>query len=304
MCVRATQVGYGADAVCPYLAYQALFALQHDKKLPASLSHADLVDRYIKSVDVGILKVMAKMGISTLASYKGAQIFEALGLDDVVVAACFKGTPSRVAGAGWEQLGRDALQLHALAYTSAVQAKDAADANAVPHPGARLLSAGGSPGLCCCSRTAALLARQRGGVLGASCSQVRVCCRWRPVHLGAGDYHWRAGPDAERHLNDPDAIAKLQAATQGNNRELYKQFSAINTSLSKAIHLRGLLRFKSTAQVRATTRCCCSPAAPHHRVRGLRCPSSLTCWLSRRRPRRRASRWRRWSRRPTLCAAL
>ena len=69
-----------------------------------------------------------------------------------------------------------------------------------------------------------------------------------PPHL-PGDYHYRGGPDAEKHLNDPELIAKLQAATQGNNRELFRQFSILNTQFSKQIHLRGLLKFKTTAQV-------------------------------------------------------
>ena len=56
-------------------------------------------------------QTMAKMGISTLASYKGAQIFEALGLGDEVIAACFRGTPSRIGGVSFEQLGADALQV-------------------------------------------------------------------------------------------------------------------------------------------------------------------------------------------------
>ena len=54
-----------------------------------------------------------------------------------------------------------------------------------------------------------------------------------------GDYHYRNVPDAEKHLNDPEAIAKLQAATKGNNREMYKQFSALNTQLSKQVWPRG-----------------------------------------------------------------
>jgi glutamate synthase domain-containing protein 2 len=60
---------------------------------------------------------MAKMGISTLASYKGAQIFEALGIADEVVSMCFKGTASRIGGVGFEQIARDALALHAAAYS-------------------------------------------------------------------------------------------------------------------------------------------------------------------------------------------
>lgn len=66
-------------------------------------------------------QVMAKMGISTLASYKGAQIFEALGLNTEVVSACFKGTPTRISGVSFAQLGADAIKLHSLAYSTTIQ---------------------------------------------------------------------------------------------------------------------------------------------------------------------------------------
>ncbi len=69
-----------------------------------------------RAIGVGILKVMAKMGISTLASYKGAQIFECLGLAPEVVDVCFKGTASRIGGVGFEQLAKDTMALHQLAY--------------------------------------------------------------------------------------------------------------------------------------------------------------------------------------------
>lgn len=127
-------MAYGADAACPYLAYEALFALQKDGRLPASHAPEKLVHAYIKAIGVGILKTMAKMGISTLASYKGAQIFEALGLGDEVVDACFKGTPSRIGGVNFEQLGADAMQLHALAYGLRF-ADDSVEARALPNPG-------------------------------------------------------------------------------------------------------------------------------------------------------------------------
>lgn len=80
---------------------------------------------------------MAKMGISTLASYKGAQIFEALGLAEEVVHACFRGTPSRIAGAGFHTLGMDALSLHEAAYGKANQKTvvGSAEAKAVPDAG-------------------------------------------------------------------------------------------------------------------------------------------------------------------------
>jgi len=74
------------------------------------------VTKYIKAVGAGLFKIMAKMGISTLASYKGAQIFECLGLAPEVVDVAFPGTPSRIGGSGWEQLGRDTLALHSAAF--------------------------------------------------------------------------------------------------------------------------------------------------------------------------------------------
>ncbi len=77
---------------------------------------------------------MAKMGISTLASYKGAQIFEALGLGDEVINACFKGTPSRIGGVSFEQLGADALQMHQMAYSHRFD-DDSVDGKALPNPG-------------------------------------------------------------------------------------------------------------------------------------------------------------------------
>lgn len=89
----------------------------------------------MQAINAGILKVMAKMGISTIASYKGAQIFEALGLAQPVVAAAFAGTPSRVGGIGFEGLAADALRLHALAYAGITFPEGTADAYAVPDPG-------------------------------------------------------------------------------------------------------------------------------------------------------------------------
>lgn len=78
---------------------------------------------------------MAKMGISTIASYKGAQIFEALGLAKTVVDACFAGTPSRIGGIGFEGLAADALAQHAAAFAGTEFPEGTADAYALPDPG-------------------------------------------------------------------------------------------------------------------------------------------------------------------------
>ncbi|KAL7106938.1 hypothetical protein ACP275_06G023100 [Erythranthe tilingii] len=82
-----------------------------------------------------MMKVLAKMGISTLASYKGAQIFEAVGLSSEVMERCFKGTPSRVEGATFEALAQDALQLHEVAFPTRALPPGSAEAVALPNPG-------------------------------------------------------------------------------------------------------------------------------------------------------------------------
>ncbi|KAK3138054.1 hypothetical protein QOZ80_5AG0363860 [Eleusine coracana subsp. coracana] len=133
-------IGFGADAICPYLAIEAIWRLQIDAKIPPNddgqpYPQEELVKKYFNASNYGIMKVLAKMGISTLASYKGAQIFEALGLASEVVSKCFEGTPSRVEGATFEMLAQDVLRLHELAFPSRTLPLGSADANALPNPG-------------------------------------------------------------------------------------------------------------------------------------------------------------------------
>ncbi|MEZ6113823.1 MAG: glutamate synthase large subunit [Pirellulaceae bacterium] len=111
-------VGYGADAINPYLAFESLWQARRDGLLDNSKYSDDdeIVTAYRKGVAKGMLKVMAKMGISTLQSYKGAQIFEALGLMDEVVERCFTGTASRVQGVSFEVLAEETLRRHGLGY--------------------------------------------------------------------------------------------------------------------------------------------------------------------------------------------
>jgi glutamate synthase (NADPH/NADH) large chain len=111
-------IGYGADAINPYLAFEALWQARRDGLLDAEEVGDDgkLVAAYRKGIAKGMLKVMAKMGISTLQSYKGAQIFEAVGLGEEVIDRCFAGTASRVQGVGFEVLAQEALRRHELGY--------------------------------------------------------------------------------------------------------------------------------------------------------------------------------------------
>ena len=109
-------VGYGASAINPYLAYETLADMKDQGILPADLTVEKAIYNFIKAVDKGMIKTFAKMGISTLQSYKGAQIFEAIGLDQDLVEQFFTGTPSRLGGVKLDILQKEAVARHAFAY--------------------------------------------------------------------------------------------------------------------------------------------------------------------------------------------
>ncbi|MBM4155645.1 MAG: glutamate synthase large subunit [Lentisphaerae bacterium] len=111
----AVLFGYGAGAVNPYLALETVRGLARAGELGA-VSEDDAVHRYEKAVVKGIRKVMSKMGISTLRSYRGAQIFEAVGIHSSVIERYFTATPSRVEGIGLDEIAREALLRHAQAF--------------------------------------------------------------------------------------------------------------------------------------------------------------------------------------------
>ncbi len=213
-------IGYGADAINPYLAFEALWQARREGRLdagdqqpseeetgeaaarraigaddevvnPLTKEDHDLAYRYRKGITKGMLKVMAKMGISTLQSYKGAQIFEALGLRSEVIDRCFAGTPSRVEGVDFDILAEEALRRHALAYPRGPVRK----MNVLPNP---------------------------------------------------GEYHWRA--EGERHTWDPQAIADIQVAARAGDATAYARFAEhCNNDARTRCQLRGLLKFKPGA---------------------------------------------------------
>ena len=111
----ALLMGYGASAINPYLAIETLEDLHSKGYFPREYTFQKVLKNYIKAVDKGLLKVLSKMGISTLQSYCGAQIFEAIGLNKSLVGRYFTGTPSRIEGVGLDVLAREALMRHAFA---------------------------------------------------------------------------------------------------------------------------------------------------------------------------------------------
>ena len=109
-------IGYGADGINPYLAFESLWQASRDGLMEDGMDDDKIVAAYRKGVAKGMLKVMAKMGISTLQSYKGAQIFEALGLRDEIIDKCFVGTASRIQGVSFDIVAEEALRRHRLGY--------------------------------------------------------------------------------------------------------------------------------------------------------------------------------------------
>jgi glutamate synthase (NADPH/NADH) large chain len=111
----ALLIGYGAGAVNPYLAFETLDDMIRSGALEG-VTHDQAVSRYIRALNKGILKVMSKMGISTLQSYCGAQIFEAIGLEQGFVDRCFTWTASRIGGVGLDVIAEETRQRHEKAF--------------------------------------------------------------------------------------------------------------------------------------------------------------------------------------------
>lgn len=112
----ATIIGYGASAINPYLALDSIQKLFHQHKLNNVESLSDAYENYKTAIGYGLLKILSKMGISTLQSYQSAQIFEALGLSSKVVDRCFTGTISRIEGLDFDGLAKEVMVRHQKAY--------------------------------------------------------------------------------------------------------------------------------------------------------------------------------------------
>ena len=121
----ACLIGYGASAINPYLALATVRDMVESGQLRnKELTPDEAVANYIHAINKGLLKIMSKMGISTLDSYCGAQIFEAIGLDQELVERCFTGTPSRIGGVSFKEIATDVLRWHARAFPRDAEASE------------------------------------------------------------------------------------------------------------------------------------------------------------------------------------
>lgn len=113
----ACLIAFGATAINPYLALSSIRDMKETGKLQTPLTEDELKKNYIKAVNEGLLKVFSKMGISTLQSYQGAQIFEILGINHEVVEKYFTGATSRIEGMGLDEIAKEALAKHYFAFS-------------------------------------------------------------------------------------------------------------------------------------------------------------------------------------------
>lgn len=114
----ATLIGYGANAINPYLAFETIEDMRQRKLIDEGITHEKAIENYIVAIGKGIFKVMSKMGISTIRSYTGAQIFEAVGLSSALINKYFTGTASRLEGITIDTLEEETLICHSVAYPS------------------------------------------------------------------------------------------------------------------------------------------------------------------------------------------
>jgi len=115
----ACLIGYGAGTINPYLVFESLVDMERDNYLPEGLDAQTAEGKFVKAINKGLLKIFSKMGISTVQSYCGAQIFEAIGLNHEIIDRYFTGTPSRVEGVGIREIGEETLRRHRVAYEPA-----------------------------------------------------------------------------------------------------------------------------------------------------------------------------------------
>ena len=113
----ATLVSFGASGINPYLAFESMVVMQQKGYVSGEYTHEDMLEHYITAIKKGLLKIMSKMGISTIRSYRGSQIFEAVGLDENFVEQYFTGTPSRIGGIGIDKVEEDTVARHRKAFS-------------------------------------------------------------------------------------------------------------------------------------------------------------------------------------------
>ncbi|WP_460808612.1 glutamate synthase-related protein [Micromonospora zhanjiangensis] len=212
----AVLIGYGAAAVNPYLAFESVEDLIATGALPG-LEPRQAIRNYVKALGKGVLKIMSKMGISTVSSYCGAQVFEAVGLDARLVERYFRGTPSTIGGIGLTELHAEIAARHAVAWPPGAGPTDDGPAG-----------------------TDHRAADRRPATDGGSAADGRPAPRRLTV---GGEYQWRR--DGELHLFNPETVFLLQHATRSRQYDVFRRYTAtVDDLAARGGSLRGLFRIR------------------------------------------------------------
>ena len=212
----ALLLGYGASAICPYMAFAVLDDLVKHGKIQEEYATAER--NYINAVDKGLKKIMSKMGISTIRSYRGAKIFEAIGLSESLLREYFGTETSTIGGIGLEEIARDAIRLRQEAQFSS---QFTVRPPLTPPKGENI---------------APPLGGGQGGVSTTSLTTL-------PNH---GLFSWRK--DGIEHAWTPETIANLQIATRMGSYKKFKEWARLVDEKEKPIFLRDFMDFRRAAE--------------------------------------------------------
>ncbi len=231
----ALLLGYGASALCPYMAFAILDDLVRRGKIQENYEMAEA--NYIKALKKALLKIMAKMGISTIRSYRGAKIFESIGLSESLLKTYFGTEMSTIGGIGLETIARDAIarvrfgglssEFRGMSEEVRGMITDASRPNGGIHGSEN----GGTPTNG--NHTSELLTHTSDFRTHTS------DLNFLPNH---GQFHWRR--DGIRHAWNPETIATLQLATRTGNYEKYKEFTRLVDGKDKPIFIRDFFGFR------------------------------------------------------------
>ena len=208
----ALLLGYGASALCPYMAFAILDDLVKRGKIQEEYDTAEA--HYIKAIDKGLKKIMSKMGISTIRSYRGAKIFESIGLGEDLLRRYFGTEMSTIGGIGLKEIARDQIRLN-----EELRMKNEEFATA--HPASEI----GSPTTAVGSPTTA-----------EANSSLK----------NHGLFSWRK--DGIKHAWNPETIAKLQLATRQGNYEKFKEWARLVDEKESPIFIRDFFGWKKAAK--------------------------------------------------------
>ena len=212
----ALLLGYGASALCPYMTFAILDDLVKRHKIQEDYATAEA--NYIKAVKKGLFKIMAKMGISTIRSYRGAKIFESIGLSESLLKAYFGTEVSTIGGIGLDKIAADAIRL-----SEEGRVKSEEFAKAVPKGEGMAAANWLSPS-------------------GRRAKPSSLFTLHSSLLKNLGQFHWRR--DGIKHAWNPETIATLQLATRTGNYEKFKAFSRFVDEKESPIFIRDFWGFK------------------------------------------------------------